>query len=98
MPHEHKLVPLKVLYDDYIIYWCRLCGLVCEKINGKIYEMIPEYSKDRLLKEDRKTEKYKFLPIKPETKFLGSRLGKSLKEIQSPAPKFLQRLFKDEKS
>ena len=61
MPHEHKLVPLRVIQEDYTIYWCRDCGLVCEIIDGKMYEMIPEFSREILLSEDRSKEKFIFI-------------------------------------
>jgi hypothetical protein len=84
--HTHQLVPLKIIQDDYTIYWCRECGLVCERIGTNIYEMIPSWSEGRLVKENRKSENYKFLP-KPDKPYRQKvRLGRTLKEIKSRAP------------
>jgi hypothetical protein len=92
--HVHQLVPIKIPQDDYTVYWCRDCGLICERINGKIYEMVPAWSKKRLLNEDRKTEQYRFLPIKQEKPHKTTRsLGKGLKDIKVVENQGLARLF-----
>ena len=93
--HKHELVPIKTPYEDYTIYWCSECGLVCERIGGKVYEMIPSWAENRLLSEDRKTEIYKFAPIKAEKPYSKerSRLGRGLRDIKTPKNKGLAKIF-----
>jgi len=63
-----------------------------ELFGEKFAEMVPEWSKDRLLVEDRSKEKYKFMSDRQITKH-DKRLGRGLKDIQSSSPSFLSKLF-----
>jgi hypothetical protein len=82
--HKHQLVLIRDPMECYKIYWCRDCGLIFEKFALGIYEMLPEWSRERLLKEDRNQETYTVVQhgiIPPNNR----RLGRSLKDIQSPS-------------
>jgi len=93
MSHIHILVPIREALGNHRIYWCQECGLICEKFGGgQVAEIIPNWSKERLLINDRKLEKYKFLPLKPET-LSENRLGRKLKEIKTLESTSLKRLL-----
>ena len=60
--------------------------------SGKFANMIPKWSKDRLLEQDRSKEKYIFIKEKlPQTE---KRLGRGLKDIMSSRPSYLENLLK----
>jgi hypothetical protein len=91
--HIHKLVPVREALGQHRIYWCRECGLVCERFGGgRVAEMVPEWSSERLFKTDRKLERYKFLPVKPEPR-PENRLGRGLKDIVSIEPTTIRGLL-----
>lgn len=84
--HTHKVVLLKEATGDHEIRWCRECGMVFEILGGKIYEMVPSWSLDKLLKSDRSKEQFKVMGDKPRSSI---RLGKGLNDIFSLTPKGL---------
>ncbi len=87
MAHEHKLVFIREFTGEHKVYWCRECGLIVEFFGERFAEMLPEWSQDRLLQEDRTMEKYAFVKEKiPKQK---RRLGRSLKDLMAqPSPNF----------
>ena len=82
MPHEHQLVLIRDPLENYAIYWCRDCGLIFEKFELGTYEMLPTWSKERLLKEGRDKEKFVIVQ-----RGIGQahekRLGRGLKDIKA---------------
>jgi hypothetical protein len=92
--HVHILVPIREALGQHKIYWCRECGLVCERFgSSQVAEMVPEWSSERLFKVDRKLERYKFLPMKPEPRS-ENRLGKGLKDIVSSKSSTIEGLLR----
>jgi hypothetical protein len=83
MPHEHQLVLIRDPMDEYQIYWCRDCGLIFEKFVTGAYEMLPTWSRERLLKEDRRKERFTIVQ-RGLGKSHEQRLGKSLRDIKVP--------------
>ena len=96
MSHEHKLILIREFTGQHNVYWCRECGMIMEKFVERFAELLPEWSMDRLLKEDRKQEKYKFLHVKPEIMRKQS-LGRRLKDIVSLESKKLRDFLDQEK-
>ncbi|MCK5616069.1 hypothetical protein KAR91_80140 [Candidatus Pacearchaeota archaeon] len=62
-----------------------------ELFGEKFAELIPEWSKDRLLGEDRSTEKFTF--VRDRMIKHDKRLGRGLKDIKSLPPSSLKKLL-----
>lgn len=84
MAHEHQLVLIREFTGEHRVYWCRECGLIMELFGERFAEMLPEWSQDRLLKEDRTMEKYTF--VKENIPKQKRRLGRGLKDLMSTQP------------
>lgn len=82
MSHNHQLVFVREFLGDHKVYWCRECGLIMEVFGDNFAEMIPEWSRERLLKEDRDKEKFLFVKDKRKQ---SRRLGKGLKDLTHTA-------------
>ena len=94
MPHKHELVLIRDPMEQYKIYWCRECGLIFEQFEMGIYEMLPSWSQERLLSEDRSKEKYAVVQRGITTPIREKRLGKGLKDMKStPLDKLAKKLF-----
>lgn len=90
--HEHKLVYIKEFTGNHRIYWCRDCGLIMEFFSEFTAFMIPEWSKEKLSKEDReKFGKYSF--VKEKLNRSEQRLGKGLKDMRVAESSQLAQLF-----
>jgi ABC-type thiamine transport system substrate-binding protein len=83
MAHKHELVFIREPTEEYKIYWCRECGLIMERFGSRFAEMLPAWSRDRLLSEDRSKETFMYVTEKVEKQ--ERRLGKSLKDLMSSA-------------
>jgi len=103
--HTHQLILIKEPSEGYRIYWCYECGIVCEFLSTGVAEMIPEWTKIRLYEENQKDNNYEFRytftnqnsdDFMYKGKNKDRRLGKSLKQMRSTAPRFLKELIKDD--
>lgn len=96
MSHDHQLVLIREFSGDHKVYWCRECGLIMEMFGDKFAEMLPEWSHDRLLKEDRSKEK--FLHAEYKLPRRDKRLGKGLRDLSLvvKAPAYLQKFLSKE--
>ncbi len=93
MSHNHSLIFVREFTDNHKVYWCRECGLIMESFGDTFAEMLPEWSRNRLLKEDRGKESYTF--VKEKMPKQDKRLGKGLKDLlaTSRPPTHLQKLL-----
>lgn len=93
MAHDHQLVFIREFTGEHKVYWCRDCGLIMEIFGEKFAEMLPEWSRDRLLKEDRSKENFVFVSDKISRQ--DKKLGRGLKELMetSQSPAYLQKLL-----
>lgn len=93
MAHDHQLVFIREFTGQHRVYWCRDCGLIMEVFGDKYAEMLPEWSRERLFKEDRSKEK--FMYVKDKIPKQEVRLGRGLKDLLSSSkpPAHLQRLL-----
>jgi hypothetical protein len=85
-----------VEYGGHPILWCLECGLLMEKFEIHVAELVPEWSKPKLEQEDRKLEKFKIVR-QPTNKMPTAVLGKKLKDIAKPDMSHLQKIFFNKK-
>ena len=97
MSHTHKLILVRDPYENYTMHWCRECGLLFEKFESGTYELLPEWSKERLLKEGRTTEKFVIVPHET-IRVNENRLGKSLKDIKTQPLNALSKILFGDKN
>ena len=94
--HKHQLARIRVISEDYKILWCVDCGLICEFMSTGVAEMVPEWSRERLLNEGGEENKFEYELVKDFDDLVPTskrRLGKGLKDIKSSPPNFLKNLL-----
>ena len=93
--HEHRLILIREFSGQHNVRWCYECGLVFESFGGETFaEIVPQWSEERLLKEDRSKEKYSYASERElKTNRSQKRLGRGLKDIIKQQPSFSNQLL-----